>query len=109
MNRQSTTPPRGVGGLLVRQNHIHRCRSPRDVLGRFQQRHTLNIFGVYRFATRTSVGATFRAGSNFPIPAYCAAVMAACSSRANAVRSGFPYTAVSTSVRIAASSRSGGA
>ena len=36
----------------------------------FDQRHTLNIFGMYRFSTRTSVGATFRAGSNFPIPAY---------------------------------------
>ena len=39
----------------------------------FDQRHAVNLFGVYRFTNRTSVGATFRAGSNFPIPAYLAA------------------------------------
>jgi hypothetical protein len=38
----------------------------------FDQRHTLNLFGVYRFSPTTSVGATFRAGSNFPVPGYFA-------------------------------------
>ena len=41
--------------------------------GDFDQRHALNLFGTYRFATHTSLGATFRAGGNFPIPAYLAA------------------------------------
>jgi CarboxypepD_reg-like domain len=41
--------------------------------GDFDQRHTVNLFGTYRFSPRTSVGATFRAGSNFPIPGYFAA------------------------------------
>jgi hypothetical protein len=36
----------------------------------FDQRHALNVGGVYRFATRASVGATFRASSNFPIPGF---------------------------------------
>jgi outer membrane cobalamin receptor len=36
----------------------------------FDQRHALNLFGVYRFSDRTSVGATWRAGTNFPIPGY---------------------------------------
>jgi hypothetical protein len=36
----------------------------------FDQRHTLNLFGVYRFSPAVSVGATFRAGSNFPLPGY---------------------------------------
>jgi TonB dependent receptor/Carboxypeptidase regulatory-like domain len=36
----------------------------------FDRRHTLNIFATYRFSVRTVVGATFRAGSGFPIPAY---------------------------------------
>lgn len=38
----------------------------------FDQRHAFNLFGVYRFSNRASVGATFRAGSNFPIPGYLA-------------------------------------
>ena len=36
----------------------------------FDQRHALNLFGVYRFSPRASVGGTFRAGSNFPLPGY---------------------------------------
>lgn len=36
----------------------------------FDQRHSFNLSGAYSFANGTSVGATFRAGSNFPIPGY---------------------------------------
>jgi outer membrane cobalamin receptor len=36
------------------------------------QRHSVTLSGAYRFS-RGSVGATFRAGSNFPIPAYLSA------------------------------------
>jgi hypothetical protein len=38
----------------------------------FDQRHGANLFGVYRFS-HASVGATLRAGTNFPIPAYVTA------------------------------------
>ena len=38
----------------------------------FDQRHAFNLFGVFRFSDRTSVGATFRVGSHFPIPGYLA-------------------------------------
>jgi hypothetical protein len=38
--------------------------------GDFDQRHAVNLLGTYRLTPRTSVGATFRAGSNFPIPGY---------------------------------------
>jgi hypothetical protein len=38
--------------------------------GDFDQRHSLSLFATYRFSPKTSVGATFRTGSNFPIPAY---------------------------------------
>jgi hypothetical protein len=34
------------------------------------QRHAFNLFGGYRFANGASVGATYRAGSSFPIPGY---------------------------------------
>jgi TonB-dependent receptor-like protein len=40
--------------------------------GDFDQRHALTLFGRYPFARHASVGATFRAGSNFPIPGYLA-------------------------------------
>jgi Carboxypeptidase regulatory-like domain len=38
--------------------------------GDFDQRHSLNLFVTHRFSNRSSIGGTFRAGSNFPIPAY---------------------------------------
>jgi hypothetical protein len=36
----------------------------------YDQRHTLNVYGVYRFSDRTSFSTRFRAGSNFPAPGY---------------------------------------
>src|SRR5688572_16144992 len=38
--------------------------------GDYDQRHTLNMYGVYRFSDRMSFSARFRAGSNFPVPGY---------------------------------------
>jgi hypothetical protein len=38
--------------------------------GDFDQRHTVNLYGNYRVSDRTSVGARFRAGSNFPVTGY---------------------------------------
>jgi hypothetical protein len=41
--------------------------------GDFDQRHALTLFGRYPLGPRASMGATFRAGTNFPIPGYLAA------------------------------------
>jgi hypothetical protein len=41
--------------------------------GDFDQRHALTLFGRFAYSSRTSVGATFRTASNFPIPGYLAA------------------------------------
>jgi hypothetical protein len=41
-----------------------------DFYGDYDQRHTLNIYGVYRFSDRMSFSTRFRAGSNFPAPGY---------------------------------------
>ena len=38
--------------------------------GDYDQRHTLNTYGVYRFSDRMSFSVRFRAGSNFPAPGY---------------------------------------
>ena len=40
--------------------------------GDLDQRHTLNLYGLYRLSPRTSVSAKLRAGSNFPVPGYYA-------------------------------------
>jgi hypothetical protein len=36
----------------------------------YDQRHTLNAYGVYRFSDRMSFSTRFRAGSNFPVAGY---------------------------------------
>jgi TonB dependent receptor len=38
--------------------------------GDLDQRHTFNVYGLYRISPRTSVGAKLRVGSNFPAPGY---------------------------------------
>jgi hypothetical protein len=38
--------------------------------GDFDQRHTFNAFGIYRWSERTALSARWRIGSNFPIPGY---------------------------------------
>jgi len=38
--------------------------------GDFDQRHTLNAYGLYRYSDRASFVAKLRVGSNFPIPGY---------------------------------------
>ena len=38
--------------------------------GDFDQRHTVNVYGNYRFSDRLSASARFRAGSNFPATGY---------------------------------------
>jgi hypothetical protein len=38
--------------------------------GDLDQRHTMNLYGLYRLSPRTSFGAKLRMGSNFPAPGY---------------------------------------
>jgi hypothetical protein len=38
--------------------------------GDLDQRHTFNVYGLYRLSPRTSLGAKLRVGSNFPAPGY---------------------------------------
>ncbi len=40
--------------------------------GDFDQRHALNLYGVYRLSDRTSVGLKFRASTNVPVRGYVA-------------------------------------
>jgi hypothetical protein len=38
--------------------------------GDFDQRHTFNAYGLYRWSERTALSARWRLGSNFPMPGY---------------------------------------
>ena len=60
----------GLGSLFVRTHATHRPRTARNVLGGLRPSHAITISGGYRVSPRASVGATFRSGSNFPIPGY---------------------------------------
>ncbi len=53
-----------------RAQTIARTLAPEEFYGDYDQRHTLNAYGVYRLSDRTSFSARFRAGSNFPAPGY---------------------------------------
>lgn len=54
----------------------------------FDQRHQVNVYLSQRLGTRTNIGAKFRYGTNWPIPAYVAGTAAALvpSARRNEVR-----------------------
>ena len=65
--------PNGLSGWVAYnfafteyRNRVTTERSDAD----YDQRHTLNMYGVYRFSDRMSFSARFRAGSNFPAPGY---------------------------------------
>jgi hypothetical protein len=45
--------------------------------GDYNQRHALSLFAYYRFSSRTTVGAKFRYGSNYPIFGYIGQAAAA--------------------------------
>ena len=71
---QHRTPTGLSGWLAYAYGRTRQVDADRQELfwADFDRRHALNVVGVYRVSTRTSVGATFRAGSGFPIPAYVA-------------------------------------
>jgi len=65
--------PNGLAGWLAYDVALTEYRNtntgerfPAD----YDQRHTLNMYAVYRLSDRTSFSTRFRAGSNFPTPGY---------------------------------------
>jgi hypothetical protein len=51
-------------------NRYHDTMSGEFFWGDLDQRHTMNLYGLYRLSPRTSVSAKLRIGSNFPAPGY---------------------------------------
>ena len=72
VDRQSSTGFAGWASYAYGKTRYTDVARGETYWGDFDQRHAVNLFGTYRFSTRTTAGATFRAGSNFPIPAYLA-------------------------------------
>jgi hypothetical protein len=65
--------PNGLSGWVAYNLASTRYRNrltDEEFAGDYDQRHTLNIYGVYRFSNRMSFSSRFRAGSNFPVPGY---------------------------------------
>ena len=75
----------------------------------FDQRHTFSLFGLYRMSDRTTLGVTFRAGSNFPIPGYFEAVTMGSSWAVSGTPCDCPAMPGWTLVPIGSSSASAGA
>jgi hypothetical protein len=65
--------PSGLSGWIAYAYARHRY-DDRDAGERFwsdhDQRHTLSAYALYRLSSRTSLGAKFRYGSNYPITGY---------------------------------------
>jgi hypothetical protein len=65
--------PNGLSGWMAYNLASTRYRSTvtgEEFSADFDQRHTLNMYGVYRLSDRMSFSSRFRAGSNFPTPGY---------------------------------------
>jgi hypothetical protein len=63
----------GFSGWVSYAYGRHRYRdvvSGESFWGDFDQRHTANVYGLYRLSPRMSLGAKLRMGSNFPAPGY---------------------------------------
>jgi hypothetical protein len=65
--------PNGLSGWVAYNLASTRYRNVstgEEFAGDYDQRHTLNVYGVYRINDRMSFSSRFRAGSNFPVPGY---------------------------------------
>lgn len=65
--------PNGLSGWAAYNlafTEYRNTRTGETFNGDYDQRHTVNMYGVYRLSDRTSLSARFRAGSNFPVPGF---------------------------------------
>jgi TonB-dependent receptor-like protein/carboxypeptidase family protein len=65
--------PNGLSGWMsyaYGRNHYDDRLNGESFWGDLDQRHTVNLYGLYRLSERTSVTGKIRVGSNFPAPGY---------------------------------------
>jgi outer membrane cobalamin receptor len=70
VTRRSETGFSGWGAYSLGRTRQTDTASNETFWADFDQRHVVNLFGVCRISSRTTLGATFRAAGGFPIPAY---------------------------------------
>ena len=70
LRRDASTGLSGwIGYAYGRHRYTDRVTSE-QFWGDFDQRHALSVFGHYRLSNRTTIGAKFRYGSNYPLVGY---------------------------------------
>ena len=65
--------PNGLSGWIAYNlafTDYHNITTGETFDADYDQRHTVNMYAVYRVSDRTSFSTRFRAGSNFPAPGY---------------------------------------
>jgi len=72
VQRQSPNGFSGWASYALGFARYHDRTTGESFWGDFDQRHTVNLYGIYRLSDRLSVSARFRAGSNFPTAGYWA-------------------------------------
>jgi len=72
VQRQSPNGFSGWASYALGFARYHDRTTGESFWGDFDQRHTVNLYGIYRLSDRLSVSARFRAGSNFPTTGYWA-------------------------------------
>jgi outer membrane cobalamin receptor len=70
VQRRSTSGLTGWFAYSYGVNRYTDRRTGETFDGDFDQRHTVNTYGVYRLTNRISLAAKWRAGSNFPVTGY---------------------------------------
>lgn len=72
VHRLDTSGISGWVSYAYGRNHYTDVVSGESFWGDLDQRHTINLYGLYRVSPQTSVVGKFRIGSNFPAPGYYA-------------------------------------
>ena len=70
VRRQSPNGLSGWASYALGYSRYHDATTGETFWGNYDQRHTVNLYGLYRINDRLSVGARFRSGSNFPATGY---------------------------------------
>ena len=70
IRRDSATGLSGWIAYAYARHRYHDAEAGETFWSDFDQRHTFSAYGLYRVSNRTSVGAKFRYGSNYPITGY---------------------------------------
>jgi hypothetical protein len=70
LRRDSPTALSGWAGYAYGRHEYTQTATGERFWSDFDQRHALSVFGQYRLSSRSTIGAKFRYGSNYPLVGY---------------------------------------